>query len=371
MKISSLTNFLESWAPLDLQESYDNCGLQVGSPDTEIEKALITIDVTEEVIKEAAENDCGMIISHHPVIFGGIKKLTGRTMVERIVAEAIRHNIALYAIHTNLDNVQTGVNKKFADRLGLQNCKILDPKKGILKKLVVYVPKIQMENGRQAPDVVREAMWEAGAGNIGQYDQCSFNLPGTGTFRPLEGADPAIGEIGKLEHTSEEKIESLYPAYMEKQILSAVRKAHPYEEMAYDIIPMENEDDEVGAGMIGELEKEMDEGSFIAFLKDRMKTACVRHSPLIGRKIKRVAICGGSGSFLLKKAIGQKADAFVTGDFKYHQFFDAEGKILIADIGHYESEQFTAELLHDALRKNFPNFALLISQVNTNPINYA
>jgi dinuclear metal center YbgI/SA1388 family protein len=370
MLVNEITSYLESWAPASLQESYDNSGLLVGNPGMEIQKALITLDITEEVLKEAAENGCTLIIAHHPIIFGSLKRINGNNSVERIVMAAIKNDIALYAIHTNLDNVISGVNQKIAEKLGIKNGKILDMKRGLLRKLVTFCPNTLLEDGTPAPVAVRNALWEAGAGLLGNYDRCSFNLEGVGTFRALEGADPYIGEEGELVKQDEVRIEVIFPVYKQNNVIKKLWDTHPYEEVAYDIFALENEFQETGAGLIGELEEPMDEMDFLQHVKKVMKAGCVRYSPLLNRKIKTVAVCGGSGSFLLKNAIAKKADAFVTADYKYHQFFDAEGKILIADIGHYESEQYTIDLIYDRLREKFPNFALLKSRVNTNPINY-
>ncbi len=370
MLIRELTSFLESLAPLSLQESYDNSGLLIGDPASEISKALISLDVTEEVIREAIENKCDIIISHHPLIFSGIKKLNSKNSTERIIISAIKNNIAIYAIHTNLDNVSTGVNRKICDVLGLENCKILEPKTGLLKQLITYVPDKTLDNGKNVPDAVREALWSAGAGSIGDYDSCSFNVEGKGTFRALPGATPCIGNVNELSKQDEQRISVVFPAYLEGKVLRALFSAHPYEEVAYELISLDNENQEIGAGMIGELPEAMNEPNFLKFVKDTMHTSCIRHTDLLNKEIKRVAVCGGSGSFLLKAAMANGADAFITADFKYHQFFDAEGKILIADVGHFESERFTIDLLHDAIHEKFRNFALLKTLINTNPVNY-
>jgi len=368
--ISQIISILEFWAPPSLQESYDNSGLLVGSGDTEIEKALVSLDVTEEVLAEAKRLGCGLIISHHPIVFSGLKKLNGKNYVERIVMEAIRHNIALYAIHTNLDNVAKGVNQKIAERLALKDVKILQPIKRRLRKLITFAPDIAGEDGQPIPEKIREALWQAGAGHIGKYDKCSFNSNGTGSFRALDGAEPFIGEQGKTEYQNEVRLEVIYPDYLENQIIKNLKKAHPYEEVAYDLVTLENENMETGAGMIGTLDMPMEEMAFLFFVKKVMDTKCVRHSPFITKKIHKVAVCGGAGSFLLNEAIKQGADALVTADFKYHQFFDADGKILIADIGHFESEQFTIDLIYDKIIEKFPTFAVLKTAVNTNPVNY-
>ncbi|MBK0382222.1 Nif3-like dinuclear metal center hexameric protein [Pedobacter sp. SD-b] len=363
MQIKDLTKFLESVAPLGYQESYDNSGLIVGNPEKEINKALISLDCTEAIVDEAIEYNCDMIISHHPIVFKGLKKLNGSNYVERVIIKAIEHKIAIYAIHTNLDAVKNGVNAKICEKIGLQNCSILYPKSNFLKKLVFFVP---LANA----DAVRTAIFDAGAGQIGNYSHASFNIDGTGTFKPNEFADPFSGEKGKIHQEKETRIEIIYPAQIERKIIAALLNNHPYEEVAYDLYTLENNFREVGSGMVGQLEEEMDGLAFLNQLKDKMDLEVIRHTQILPKKIKRVAVCGGSGSFLLKNAIAANADVFITADFKYHEFFDAEEKIIIADIGHFESEQFTQHLLLDIITKKFPNFAIRLTENNTNPIKY-
>tara|TARA_B100000809_G_scaffold117249_1_gene115550 strand:- start:1249 stop:2343 length:1095 start_codon:yes stop_codon:yes gene_type:complete len=363
MKIKEITNYLESVAPLHYQESYDNAGLLVGDANREIDAALITLDCTEEVVEEAIENNCNLIIAHHPIIFSGLKKITGQNYVERTIIKAIKNDIAIYAIHTNLDNIKTGVSAKIAEILGVENCKILSPKKDLLRQLAVYCPVSDTEK-------VKEALFQAGAGDIGNYDECSFSAKGEGTFRANEGCDPHIGNIGERHTEKEEKIEVIFPKYKENTIISALKQAHPYEQVAYQIYILDNIYDNIGAGIVGELAQKVDTNRFLEMLKTKMQTDCIRHTKLVKNQIKRVAICGGSGSFLLSNAICEKADIFITADFKYHEFFDGENDIIIADIGHFESEQFTKDLIYDLLSKKFSKFAVRLSKVNTNPINY-
>ncbi|WP_316790177.1 Nif3-like dinuclear metal center hexameric protein [Pedobacter frigoris] len=363
MRLSSLIKHLEDYAPSNYQEDYDNSGLIIGNVNQEIEGALVALDCTEAIVDEAITHGCNLIITHHPIVFKGLKRITGKTYVERVVLKAIKNNIALYAIHTNLDHVKNGVNGVICDRLGLLGTKILSPKKGLMKKLVTFCPTAL------AP-VVRGALFEAGAGSIGNYSDCSFNGEGTGTFKAGEGTDPFVGEQGVQHHEQELRIETIFLAQDERKVLLALFEHHPYEEVAYDIYPIENKLETVGAGMIGWLEEEMDGRDFLRLVKDRMDTSVIRHTKLLPRKIKKVAVCGGSGSFLLKEAIAAGADAFVTADFKYHEFFDADEKIVIADIGHFESEQFTSDLLIDIIQEKFPNFAIRLTEHNTNPINY-
>jgi dinuclear metal center YbgI/SA1388 family protein len=363
MKIKEFTTFLESIAPLGLQEHYDNCGLLTGHGEQEVTGILLSLDCTEAVIDEAIANRCNLIIAHHPVIFSAIKKLNGKNYVERTIIKAVKHDIAIYAIHTNLDNIARGVNAIIAEKLGLGQLQILSPKKQMLRKLITFCPESHAEK-------VRNALFEAGAGHIGNYSECSFSSKGTGTFKGNEESNPTLGERGKIEFADEIKIEVLLPFHLENKVISAMKAAHPYEEVAYDLIPLENYWQEVGSGAMGFLPEAMDEVAFLKHVKNSLKTNVIRHTRLMGKLIKKVAVCGGSGSFLLPHAIAAGADCFITADFKYHQFFDADGNILIADIGHYESEQFTPEVIYRLLRQKFPTFAPLFSKINTNPVNY-
>ena len=363
MKIKELTQYLEQIAPLSYQENYDNSGLLVGHPDDEISKALITLDCTEEVVDEAITKGCDIIVAHHPIVFSGLKKLNGKNYVERVVIKAIRSGIALYAIHTNLDNIFGGVSSKMAEKLGLVNHAVLRPKKNLLKKLIVFVPRTHVEE-------VRKALFDAGAGAIADYDECSYNTVGYGTFRPLEGANPTLGVIGEQERVEETKIEVIYPQQLERAILVAMYAAHPYEEVAHDIICLDNALQLVGSGAIGNLPEPMNESEFFAHLKKQFNLQVIRHTGFRDKPISRVALCGGAGGFLLADAKRSGADVFITADYKYHEFFDAESEIVIADIGHFESEQFTQELLLEVIQKKFVNFAVLLTEIETNPIKY-
>ena len=363
MKIKEITSYLESIAPLSYQESYDNSGLIVGNPNDEVNKALISLDCTEEIVDEAIAKGCDIIISHHPIVFKGLKRFNNANYVERTVIKAIKNNIALYAIHTNLDNVLGGVSSKIAQKLELVNHAILNPKSGLLKKLVVYVPRSNVEE-------VRQALFDAGAGSIGDYDQCSYNTAGYGTFRPLEGANPTIGEVSSQERVEETKIEVIYPVNIERKVIVSMLAAHPYEEVAYHTITLDNKLQYVGSGVIGNLEEPLDPQEFLVNLKEKLNLNVIRHTKFLDKKISRVAVCGGAGGFLLNEAKRSGADIFITADYKYHEFFDAEDDIIIADIGHYESEQFTQELLLEIIRKKFVNFAVLLTGIDTNPIKY-
>jgi len=363
VQIKEIIAELERFAPSALKEDFDNVGLLVGNAQTEASGVLITLDITEQVVDEAIEKGCNLIVSHHPIMLSGLKKINGNNATERIVIKSIRNNIALYASHTNADSVMNGVSGKMCEKLGLENCKVLAPKKESLLKLVTFVPVEQVDN-------VREALFNAGAGQIGNYDACSYNVSGEGTFRAGDKANPFVGEKGQIHTEKEVRIETILPKHMQRKVVNALIKAHPYEEVAYDLYPLVNEWSTVGIGMVGELPHEVDEATFLNRLKNIFKVGCVRYTPLLNKPVKRVALCGGSGSFLLGKAIGEQADVFVTGDFKYHQFSDAEDRILIADIGHFESEQYTKEVFFEILTKKFSNFAIHLSNVNSNPVNY-
>lgn len=363
MKIKEVIQLIEDFAPLNLQESYDNAGLTVGNNEDEVSGALCTIDVTEKVIEEAIELKANFIISHHPVIFKGITSLTGSSENERILIRAIQNNITLYSCHTNIDNTIEGVNQKISEKLGLTNCQVLEPLRNSLVKLVTFVPE-------DHADKLRQALFEGGAGNIGNYDSCSYNLSGTGTFRGGEQTNPFVGEKGKLHFEDEVRIETIVPNYLLKVVLKKLFEIHPYEEVAYDLYPLLNENPAAGAGMIGDLSQGISTADFLTRLKSIFHTSAIRYAGKVDEIIKKVAVCGGAGSFLLDRAIQSKADAFVTGDLKYHQFFDAENKILLCDIGHYESEQFTKEIFYTLLTKNLSKFAVHLSKVVTNPVKY-
>jgi len=361
--MTDIIEHLESIAPPAFQEDYDNAGLITGMHNWDCTGVLVTLDATEEVILEAKRQQCNLVVAHHPIVFRGLKKINGKNYVEKAIITAIKNDIAIYAIHTNLDNVMQGVSGKMAEVLGLQDLHILSFKSNTLKKLFTFVPI-------ESAEAVRKAIFDAGGGNIGKYSQCSFNMDGTGTFMAKEGADPYIGEVGKPTTTKEMKIEVIFPAYLENRVVQAMLDAHPYEEVAYDVVALSNFYQYAGAGVTGNLPEPMDEAAFLALLKERFGLPLVRHTPLTGRKVSRVALCGGAGSFLITSALAAGADVYVTADVKYHEFFDANGRMVIADIGHFESEQFTVELLHDVLRQKFPTFAVLKSATKTNPVNY-
>ncbi len=362
-KIKDIVQYLNTIAPLAYQESYDNAGLLVGNAEAEVKKILITLDITEEVVQEAKDKNCELIVAHHPIIFKGLKKLTGANYVERTVIKAIKNDIALFAAHTNLDNVKHGVNAKICEKLELLNPKILVSKPHQLSKLSVFVPNDHV-------DSVKLALHNAGAGQIGEYKDCAFESEGIGSFLPSDKANPSIGSKGELEKVKETKLEVIFPIYLKNKILQAMKEAHPYEEVAYYLHQLENEYTEIGSGMIAELDESLTEEEFLAHLKLKMGLKVIKHTNFLNKKIKKIAVCGGSGSFLIKAAIAQKADVYVSADIKYHEYFDADNEILIADIGHYESEIFTNELFYELLREKFANIALHLGKTVTNPIKY-
>jgi dinuclear metal center YbgI/SA1388 family protein len=363
MRIKDVISCLQNIAPAVYQEHYDNAGLIAGDDAWDCKGVIISLDATEEVVKECIKQNCNLLVSHHPIIFNGLKQINGKNYVEKAIITAIKNDIAIYAIHTNLDNVFDGVNSKIAAMLGLQKTRILALKENTLKKLFTFVP---VENAAQ----VRSAIFAAGGGNIGQYSQCSFNVEGIGTFKPKPGTDPYIGEVGELTFTKELKIEVIFPGWLEKEIIKALFEAHPYEEVAFDIINLSNQYQHVGSGIIGELPEEVNERDFLGQLKKVFKTPVIKHTALLGKPVRKVALCGGAGSFLISRALAADADFYITSDVKYHEFFDSNERLVIADIGHYESEQFTIDLLHEILEEKFPTFAVLKTSVETNPVRY-
>ena len=363
MKIKEIVSALERFAPLPLQDGFDNAGLQIGLTDAEATGALLCLDVTEAVLDEAIASGCNLIISHHPLIFKGYKSITGKDYVERCILKAIKNDIVIYSAHTNLDNAPGGVNFKIAEKIGLKNVRILDPKESSLIKLVTFVPSAQAEE-------VRNALFTAGCGCIGNYDSCSYNTEGEGTFRAQEGSHPFCGTVGELHHETEVRIETILPEYKKGEVIRALLSKHPYEEPAYDLYPLHNSWAQVGSGIVGELEEPESELEFLKRIKRIFEVGCLKHNKLTGRLIQKVSLCGGAGAFLIPQAVRSGADVFITGEIKYHDYFGRETDILLAEIGHYESEQYTKEIFYSIIRDLFPNFALQFSKVNTNPIKY-
>ncbi len=363
MKVQDITSLLEKLAPPSLQESYDNVGMLTGNSNWECTGIIVCLDATEEVVMEAVQKKSNLIVAHHPIIFGGLKKITGSNYVEKTIIAAIKNDIAIYAIHTNLDNILGGVNAKIADMLGLINRQVLLPKQHILKKLFVFVPSAHAAQ-------VTEAVYNAGGGHIGNYSECSFNSSGQGTYKAGEGSQPFAGNIGKQHTEAETKVEIVFPAWLQKGIIKALKEAHPYEEVAYDIIDLNNTHTHAGSGLLGYLPEVMTENELLTLIKVKFGLSFIKHTPLRGKPVKKVALCGGAGNFLTKNAIAAGADFYISADFKYHEFFDANSSLVIADIGHYESEQFTIALLSEFLQEKFPTFAVLKTGVVTNPVCY-
>ncbi|MCF8715854.1 Nif3-like dinuclear metal center hexameric protein [Joostella atrarenae] len=363
MLIKDVINIIEEIAPLSYAEDFDNVGLLVGDKNENLTGVLVCLDTLEAVVDEAIEKKCNLIVSFHPIIFGGLKKITGKSYVERVVLKAIKNNIAIYSPHTALDNSFVGVNAKICDVLGLKNKKVLIPQKDTIKKLVTFVPNKNAE-------ALRKALFEAGGGTIGNYEECSFNIKGTGSFKGNEASNPVVGTKGTTHYEEETQIGITFPKHKEGALLKVLFNNHPYEEVAYEVTSLENTNQHIGIGMIAELETAQNPIEFLKFVKERMQTGCVRHSELLNKKIKKVAVLGGSGAFAIPNAIAAGADIYITGDVKYHDFYKAENKIIIADIGHYETEQYTKDLLVEYLTKKITNFAIVLSVCNTNPVKY-
>ena len=361
VKIKDIANALEMFAPLPLQDGFDNAGLQIGLTEAEVAGVLLCLDVTEAVVDEAVALGCNLIVSHHPLIFSPLKRITGSNYVERCVIKALSNGIAIYSAHTNIDNAPGGVNYRIAEKLGLQNVRILVPKEDALLKLAVYVPV-------SAADAVRSALFAAGCGNIGNYDSCSYNVEGFGTFKANEGCNPFCGEVGELHREEEVRIETVLPAYLKNKVVAALLKAHPYEEPAYDIYQLKNSWGSVGSGVIGELPAECDELELLQCVKERFAVGCVRHTPLLGKAVKRVALCGGAGGSFAGAAMAAGADVYITGEARYHDLFSYTGKMLVAVIGHYESEQYTMDIFKEIILGACPGIRVVTTTVNTNPL---
>ena len=363
MKLKEFTKYLDEEIPLAYQEDYDNSGIQVGSPKQEISSAIICLDVTEEVLNEAVTHGCDIIVSHHPLIFKGIKSLTGKTFTEKILQGAITNEIAIYSAHTNLDAVGNGVSRKMAEKIGLEQISILSPLENQLLKLVTFIPEAHVEK-------VKNALFEAGAGVTGNYDNCGFTLSGTGSFRGNENANPFIGEKGKIHYEPEVRFETILFNHLKDKVILALLATHPYEEVAYDLYSLKNNNIGIGLGCVGKLANPVPERDFLKLISKTFDARGIRHTNLNGKMVSKVALCGGSGASLINNAIRSGADAFVTADIKYHDFFNAENRILLVDAGHFETEKFSREILKDLIIKKFPKFAVRFSETNTNPINY-
>jgi dinuclear metal center YbgI/SA1388 family protein len=363
MKLKDLCSYLDSAVPLSFQESYDNSGIQVGIMTKKISSALVTLDVTEEVLEEAIAGSHDLIISHHPLIFSPLKKITGSSVSERILMRSVEKSIAIYSSHTNLDVFNNGVSWKMAQRLNLQNIKVLSPLRNKLLKLVTYIPETHFTT-------VSEALFSVGAGVIGNYDKCGFSSTGTGSFRGNESSNPFAGKKGTAHFEKEIRFETILFSHLKDRIISVLLESHPYEEVAYDLYQLDNENVNIGLGSTGELESTVSDSEFVKLISTLLEIKCLRHSKLTDKRIRKVAVCGGSGAQLLGDALLSGADAFISSEFKYHSFHEAANEILIIDAGHYETEKYATEILYDLIIKKFPKFAVRFSKINTNPINY-
>ncbi len=362
-KIKDIIKIIEAHFPPSVQESYDNSGLITGNINNEISGILITIDINEQVIKEALEKKCNMIIAHHPIIFHPLKKITGSNYIERTIIAAIKNDIAIYGAHTSVDNNFAGLNKIICDKLNIENYEIISPLKNLLYKLVVFVPN-------KYASQVRQAIFSAGGGEIGNYNSCSYNLQGKGTFKALENTNPFVGKKGELHTEAETRIETVFPDFLRNKILNSMMQAHPYEEVAYDIYPIENTHKKYGAGLIGNLKSPIDEIIFLNLIKEKLKLSCLKHSEILHKKVKKVAICTGACSFLINEAVKQGADVFISSEFKYDQYISAQKRIILVDAGHYETEIYIKKLFYDLITKNFTKFAVEFSENFTNPVKY-
>ncbi len=362
-KVKEIATALEMFAPLPLQDGFDNAGMQIGLTDAEITGVLLCLDVTEDIVDEAVASGCNLIVSHHPLIFSPLKRITGATYVERCVMKALQNGVSIYSAHTNIDNASGGVNYRIAQKLGLENVKILVPKENALLKLSVYVPVA-------AADAVRDALFAAGCGNIGAYDSCSYNVAGYGTFRAGEGTNPFCGTVGELHKEEEMRIDTILPSYLKSRVTKALLAAHPYEEPAYDFYSLANAWESVGAGVVGELPEAADERDFLLKIKNTFAAGCVRHTSFVGKKVKKVALCGGAGASFAGAALAAGADLYLTGEARYHDLFSYDGKMLVAFIGHYESEQFTMEIFKEIISAAHPDIKVKTTEVNTNPVQY-
>lgn len=363
LSVKNVSDLIEQWAPLAYAEDFDNVGLLVGDPSQKVNGVLVTLDTTEEVIDEAVSKKCNLIVSFHPIVFSGLKKITGKSYVERTVIKAIQNDIAIYCIHTALDNQADGVSKALSDAIGLTDTQVLIPQKNTIKKLRFYVPNDHVQK-------VQNALFDVGAGRIGQYDQCSFVSEGIGGFRALEEALPFVGTHHQRHHEPETQVQLVFEKHIEQHMVQVLKKVHPYQEVAYEILSLDNTSSHIGMGLIGTLKKPLKEISFLTRLKNRLGTPLLRHSKTLNNPIHSVAVLGGSGSFAIPNAIALKADAYVTSDLKYHDFFTSASSILLVDVGHYESEQFTKNILVKYLIKKMPNFAIVLSETKTNPVQY-
>ena len=363
MTISEFIRQLSTKIRFSYAEDFDNVGLLCGRPEQELRGVLVCHDALESVVQEAIEKGCNCIVAFHPIIFSGLKSITGKSYVERAVMLALENKIAIIAVHTAWDNDFYGVNHGIAKALGLRHLQVLIPKKDALSQLRFFVPV-------EAAEQVRSAIFATGAGTIGQYADCSFNIHGTGTFLPLEKASPAYGEVGTWEQVSEMEVQILVENWQLPAAIQAMKDAHPYEEVAYYVTSLRNENHHAGLGQFGLLDEEMSAQEFLSECRAVFDVPVIRTSSHFTGRIRKVAVLGGSGASGISAAKKLGCDAYVSSDFKYHDFFQGDENFLLADVGHFESERFVSQQLADVISNILPTFAVLKSETKTNPVNY-
>ena len=345
MNVGELIKQIEDWAPPGAAWEKDNVGLQVGSRGDKLKNILLCLELDEEVLKQAIKKKCNLIFTHHPLIFNPIKNLDfEKSKQARLIQHLIKQNISLYSAHTNLDFTRDGVSFELAKSLKLKNVTFLEHEEANQFKVVIFLPAVNV-------DELSEALFSVGGGVIGNYENCSFRIAGEGTFKGNEDSNPVIGKKGNTEKVEEVRLELIVDSWNLGRIVNAIKKHHPYEEPAYDIYPLKNKNTNFGAGAIGELDKELSEKEFLNFVSKSLKIGKLKYCIGSGKKIKKVAVCGGSGSELLSRAINSGADAFITADIKYHAYHDAEGKILLIDAGHYETEIGSLNIVKKRIEK--------------------
>lgn len=367
MLIKEIIDAIESIAPLPLQEEWDNCGVQVGPTDNECTGVMVCVDCTPVVVEEAIAMNCNLIVSHHPLIFGGIKQLTGKTEAERCVINAVTAGLTIYSSHTALDNSPNGISHRMASLLGLEDVDVLVPREADQLKLVAYVPVSKLDD-------VRLALFDAGAGAIGNYDFCSFATDGRGSFRALDGANPYVGEVSQLHFEDESRLEVLLPRWKRRDVELALRQVHPYEEPAYEFSEVVAASRPAGSGCVGHLPQPMTVAQLALFAKERfgcqaVRLSCYHGDPMV-HTVRRVAVCGGAGGSFIGAVKRSGADAYITADLRYHDFVDYGKRLALIDVGHFNSEQCAKEIFYQLICEKFPNFAVHTSKNEKNPIQY-
>ncbi len=368
MKVNDIHSILAAWAPKEIAWERDNVGLQVGDPEANVRGVLVCLDCTEQVILEARKQKADLIVSHHPLLFRAPKSITTADETGRAIRALIENKTNLYSAHTNLDFTAGGTSFAIAEALRLKNVEFLRKSYEVDKKIVTFVPRLHTQK-------VRNAMAEAGAGIIGNYDYCSFGIAGTGSFRGNSAANPAIGTKGKLESAEEIRLEMIGKQWNTEKIVKAMIAAHPYETVAYDIYPLQNASTEFGMGIIGTLKQPMGLSSFLQLVKKQLNARVLRRTTALNNVVQRIAACGGAGGELVDTAIAQHADVFITADVRYHDFHHATGKITLIDAGHFETEHpvvnAVVRKLNTEIRKLGQRIPVRAAKTSTNPIYYS